>query len=209
MRKKIDTYGLIVDFNPKNALFIRKSIELINASESRLTFVQAMTEYLNSLRGSERGLFFHPDQVGLPTERIERELSHVGSWLSSDEDYQHIKEHLVSNDRLVAITEDITHSETFANIRTVLDQNHIAIDTLYVSNISNFMNTLNKKSAFVRSIKHMLDNNTIFINCPRLGQRNSLRQIPLLGREVLSEGFQPERLFDQDARAGAPAVPAM
>jgi len=131
------TYGLFVDFNPKNGEFIRKTVELIIVSDTRDAFKKAMIEYLNSLTGSERALFFHPDQQGLPTERIEKELTREGSWLQSEESYLTVKA-LATHGRLISITEDIRHFENFLKLRIFLDRHHIAIDTLYLSNVSNF-----------------------------------------------------------------------
>ncbi|WP_042279812.1 LIC_10091 family protein [Candidatus Protochlamydia sp. R18] len=194
------TYGLIVDFNPKNAAFIKKTIDIINASNTRKVFKQSMIDYLNSLQEEEKNLFFHTDQQGLPTDKIEQELSREGSWLQSEESYLFIRK-LVSEGHLIAITEDITNFEKFAGIRKFLDHNNIAIDTLYLSNICNFMHTDNDKYAFTKSIKSMLQRDTILINCPKLRQINTeyltiLHQKTILGREVLASTFDNEELFE-------------
>lgn len=170
------TYGLIVDFNQKNGAFIRKTIELIGSSPSRQTFKDAMIEYLNSLQGSDRDLFFHWDQRGSPTERIEQELFREGSWLRSDESYQYIK---AISGRIVAIAGDMQDVDLFLQIRGFLDANGIAVDTLYLSNISNFMQTERARDAFFRSVRALADGQTIFIDCPR-----ELRQAPMLGRDI-------------------------
>ncbi len=180
------TYGLIIDFNPKNAEFIKKTIDLIGFSESRDAFKQAMIMHLNSLEGKEKELFFHADQKGLPTDRIEMELLREGSWLQSEENYLFIKQQLVAKDRLIAITEDITNFENFAKIRKFLDSNNIVIDTLYLSNICNFMRTPSDKNAFMKSTKHLLNADTIFINSRQHGLPGAItvRQQPVLGKEV-------------------------
>lgn len=195
------TYGLIVDFNPKNGEFMRKTLQMVNTCESRDRFVHTMVDYLNSLSGRERDLYFHSDQQGLPTERIERELEREGSWLQTEENYLYIKQQLAARDRLVAITEDMTHDEVFANIRRFLNNSHIAVDTLYVSNICNFMNTPGERGAFARSVRHLLNNDTLFINCPRQIERNSsdptlLVQRVAPGREILASAFDFNQLFE-------------
>lgn len=196
------TYGLIVDFNPKNAKFMQKTIQLVQDCASRDTFKQAMIDYLNSLEGSERGLFFHSDQHGLPTTRIERELQREGSWLSSDENYLYIKQQLTSRDRLIAITEDIRNVETFDQIRGFLDDQHIAVDTLYMSNICNFMTTANCKQAFLQSIKRLVNPQTLFISCPkRIDQETQrmtlLEQKTVSGEELLAGSYDSSRLFEE------------
>jgi hypothetical protein len=192
------TYGLIVDFNPKNAEFIQKTIELVKACGSRDAFKDAMIRYLNSLKGNERDLFFHKDQPGQPTDNIELELQREGSWLQSEESYLYIKAQLVSKNRLIAITEDIKNFDHFSKMRKFLDKHHIVIDTLYTSNICQFMNGPDEKSAFAKSIKQLLNDDTIFINCPRFKQPNApkLGQRPLIGSEVLKNSFDDQQLFE-------------
>jgi hypothetical protein len=193
------TYGLIVDFNPKNAEFMRKTMELVSVCPSRHAFKEAMINYLNSLRGTERDLFFHRDQLGTPIDRIERELNREGSWLQSEENYLYVKSQLASQGRLIAITEDITNFEKFTLIRRFLDSNNIAIDTVYLSNICNFMRTPTERNSFVRSIRQLLHDNTILINCPRLRRASNtiiLEQRPLLGRGILASSYHPAQLFE-------------
>lgn len=185
-------YGLILDFNPKNLQFIRKTIDLVRLSETRQAFTLAMREYLSSLRGAERDTFFHADQRGSPIDRIEQELTRMRSWLSSDESYLYIKNEIVGRDRLVAITEDIRNVDTFSHIREILNQNQIAIDTLYLSNTCNFMNSPADRASFERSLRHLTEEGTIFINCPRIlegAQRRILQQQTLLG-------FNPSTLYE-------------
>lgn len=179
MCERQSSYGLIVDFNPENAKFIEKTIEIINASESRDLFKQNMIAHLNSLKGKARDLFFHWDQQGLLTDRIEKELSREGSWLQTEESYLFIKR-MVSRERVIAITEDITNFENFSSIRKFLDRSDIVIDTLYLSNVGNFMRTDQDKTSFESSVKSLLNNNTIFINCPK-----ACFQQPILGKDFL------------------------
>lgn len=187
-------YGLIVDFNPKNKEFIQKTIELIKISPTRDAFKKAMVAYLKSLGKEERKLFFHRDLKSLPTDRIEQELTRVGSFLQSDENYLFIKE-LVFNNRLHAITENITNCDTFLKIKEYLAKNNVLIDTVYLSNICNFMNTAVHKNAFVKSVRSLLNENTIFISCPKIKQDTILEQTVLLGRDLLADNFDTALLF--------------
>jgi hypothetical protein len=190
MALRQSTHGLILDFNPKNAQFMNKTVELIDSCESREAFTRAMIQYLDSLTGAERDLFFHPDQQGLPTERIERELEREGSWLHSEESYLYLKREVISKRRLTAITEDMRNSDNFSKIREFLDKKGIVIDTLYLSNICNFMATADERNAFGRSVKVLLQNETIFINCPKIGDNDyALSQRAVLGREVLADSY--------------------
>ncbi|MBA3722550.1 MAG: hypothetical protein H0W88_09140 [Parachlamydiaceae bacterium] len=193
-------YGLIIDFNPENAKFINKTIAIINSCETRDDFKQTMINYLNSLEENERALFFHSDQKGIPTESIESELLRDGSWLQSDDNYSYIKE-IVSQGHLIAITENITNHTQFGKIRNFLDENDIVIDTLYLSNISSFMQTTNDKNEYEKSVKQLLHKDTIFINCPKLKRFNPLHitilnQNPVLGNAVLATTYDTSQLFE-------------
>lgn len=159
-------YGLIIDFNPKNAEFMKKTMELVKHSESRALFVQNMVAYLNGLQGEERQLFFHKDQTGLPTERIEKELMRDSSWLGSDDNYRFIRQ-LAFSDRLVALTENITHSETFSQMRAYLDKSGIVVDTVYLSNICQFMRTSADEVAYQKTVGYLLNKETLLISCPK------------------------------------------
>lgn len=194
------TYGLIIDFNPKNAEFIEKTIDLIHASETREIFKEKMILYLNSLEGEEKSLFFHWDQQGTPTDRLEKELLREGSWLNSDEDYLFIKQ-LVSKGNLVAITEQITNFNQFSGIRNFLDSNDITVDTLYLSNICNFMRSDSDRSAYIKSVKKIINEHTLFIHCPNLKNvnRNQLRQQSVLGSEILAASYDTSRLFEENS----------
>lgn len=201
MSERKSNYGLIVDFNPENAIFIEKTIEILNESESRDLFKQRMIIYLNSLEGAKKDLFFHWDQHGSPTERVEGELLREGSWLQTEESFLYMKA-LALKGHLIAITEDITNFESFSRIRKFLDRNNLVIDTLYLSNICNFMKTASQKNAFVKSVEQLLANDTIFINCPKLRSLNTtdvtiLQQKPILGSAVLNSAYDTSTLFEE------------
>lgn len=200
MCKRKSNFGLIVDFNPKNAEFIKKTLELVQTSESRNIFVSNMITYLNSLEEKEREIFFHKDQEGLPTDRIEKELVREGSWLGHPESYEFIK-NLASNNKITSITEDIKNYKNFSEIRKYLDANNILIDTVYLSNICNFMRTKNDQESFAKSITHIVDKDTLFINCPRIKHKDHspaiiLHQHTLLGSEILKKTFNQSLLFE-------------
>jgi|GEM_PF-2287410 len=160
------TYGLILDFNPKNAEFMQKTAEFIRQSNSREELVERVIDHLNSLWGSERRTFFHWDQRGSLQERIRGELTRPGSWLSCDASFRYIKEELVEKDRLLAITEDFTNTTFSANLCQLLATRTIAIDTLYLSNVCNFMRTDRQREAFSHSVRNLTAPDTLLINCP-------------------------------------------
>lgn len=165
------TYGLIFDSNPTSTAFMKKTLEFVNACATREEFVSVVVRYLDSLTGRERELFFHQDQAGCPIERIQRELSKPGSWLSCDANYHYIRE-VASRGGFTCITEDLRNSDHVSEIRAFLDRNGVAIHTLYTSNIANFMRTPADQSAYAQSVRLLLNGTTLFIHCPtQLRQR--------------------------------------
>ena len=66
--------------------------------------------------------------------------------------------------RLVPIAENATNSPAFHGIKNILRKNGVVVDTLYLSNIANFMNDSNKQKALVRSIRNLIDMKTTFKN---------------------------------------------
>ncbi|WP_059360397.1 LIC_10091 family protein [Parachlamydia acanthamoebae] len=199
MVQRNSNYGLIIDFNPQNAKFIEKTMEIIQSSGTREIFKQKMIHYLNSLHGKQRELFFHEDQQGLPTDRIEKELSREGSWLENEKSYLFIQK-LVSRGAIIPITEDLSHYETFAKIRNTLDRHDIVIDTLYLSNVSNFI-AEDQKASFTKSVKQLLNKEALFINCPKFlyrstGHVKTLQQQAYLGKEILENSCETTKLFE-------------
>jgi len=67
-------------------------------------------------------------------ELVQREVKKVKSWLGSDASYQHVKTAFLEN-RIVFLGANFTDVEKFSHIRTVLDCNHLVVDTLYISNV--------------------------------------------------------------------------
>ncbi len=152
---------------------MEKTMELVKLSDSRELFVQKMVGHLNGLQGEERRVFFHKDQTGLPTERIEKELRREASWLGSDENYRFVRQ-LACDERLVALTEDITHWETFSQMRAYFDKSGLVVDTLYLSNICQFMRTPAKEEAYKKTVECLQSKETLLISCPivKAGETN-------------------------------------
>lgn len=175
-------YVLIFDFNPQNQKFIEKTVELIRSNATRALFVQAVVNYLDATKGDERQAYFHWDQQALPTERIQKELRRMHSWLSSDASYDRIRQ-LVQTGRIVAITEDIRHTEGFSQMRKCLEKHWIDVETVYLSNIPRFMNSGADRRAYLASLRALLSPDSLVIDCPD----RDLRQVAHWGRDFLTQ----------------------
>jgi hypothetical protein len=91
----------------------------------------------------ESGIMFWPnisdDNFSLtPSKEIKYELLRIDSWLGSDENYKYIQE-LALNDKISIICEDIRNTSRFVKIINILQSSNIQIDTIYLSNIGDYM----------------------------------------------------------------------
>src|SRR5262249_11199261 len=108
-------------------------------------------------------------------EEVEYELSRKGSWLSTDEGYTYIKK-LAAEGKISVITEDIRSEEVFLKISKLLIDNAVVIDTLYVSNIAQYMTAVEDKKKYTDTIRHLFTHETKLIHCDK-----DLRQTVLNG----------------------------
>ena len=99
--------------------------------------------------------------------------------------------------RLVPIAENATNSPAFHGIKNILRKNGVVVDTLYLSNIANFMNDSNKQKALVRSIRNLIDPSTFVISCPRIQGKIALHQVITRGSVILNNSLAvPPTIFD-------------
>ncbi|MBS4167892.1 hypothetical protein [Parachlamydia sp. AcF125] len=169
--------GVICDFNPQNKIFLEQTLECLLRSESREEFVKSMRKYVK-----ESAITFSPNvsdefreyKKGYsPGEEIRRELAREGSWLSSDAQFQYVK-NLADEGKIALITEDIRNTKTFKKIANLVAKGDFKIDTLYLSNICHYMQDETDQEKFISTVKALANEETIIINCPKLqGKRHT------------------------------------
>jgi hypothetical protein len=207
-------YGLICDFNPHNKVLIEEALRLLRSTLDRQDFVNQMVLFINERNEEARTLhenglsqnamkFYRNLDSFVCTEidQIKNALIQEGSWLASDEAFQHIKM-LAMEDKISAITLDIRKSEIFKKISELLHKKSISIDTLYLSNICNYMKG-EDKSKYALSIHALLQPDSIVINCPRQkypeGKYKEYHSLELHQKVYLGKFFitseDPESLF--------------
>jgi hypothetical protein len=71
-------------------------------------------------------------------DEIKYELIREGSWLSTEESYQYIRK-LVLADKIAVLCEDIRNKSTFEYIANILYENNVIMDTIYLSNIADYI----------------------------------------------------------------------
>lgn len=73
-----------------------------------------------------------------PEHEIDLHAATREGWLANEDRYQFIRRLVLSN-KIVAFTADITHHDSFQEIHQLLQDNGISVDTLYVSNVHNYI----------------------------------------------------------------------
>ena len=193
--------GLIVDYNPNNKVFIELTILCLKNTSSRLEFLKMAKDACSKIQKNHPDFFspnINPTRFQLsPEEEIEAESTLECSWLSSDTSFAHIQ-NLAHHERIVAITEDIRQTDSFSKIVKIYHSVGFSIDTVYVSNICDYMMSKEDRENYTHTLHSLLDHDTTLIDCPtrktyqetiiRLEQRVSSLE------ELLSK--DPKELFE-------------
>lgn len=170
--------GIIVDFNPWNARIIDYALHLMTICNTRQEWLKWFKSFVKQLENCSNpgNCFFSPnfnpdeEYAGLswlkfPDGELDLELTREGSWLSSEENYRFIKQ-LADKGKIVCITEDIKNTHVFEKAALLLKKESVSIDSLYLSNICNYMTTGPDKTAFQNTVKAIALPETLVINCP-------------------------------------------
>jgi hypothetical protein len=179
--------AVLCDFNPETRKFLNATLLYAINSSSRQEFIEKIKIYVKE---NKFKFTFNVTLDLMPNQEIKHEFHRQGSWLSSDEGFEHIRQ-MAKNGKISIITQDIRNSETFGEISKVLGDNHITIDTVYTSNIFSYMNSLNDKLSYIITVSNLFKYNTKFISCTK-GQ---LKQKVLDGAVLVKNGVQLYNLW--------------
>lgn len=167
--------GIVCDINSKWQKFLHLTLRELNHASDRHSFAEQMKTYVNQ-NLSEFGSIVSPDSDDevLPQDIIDLELNRPGSWLSTDEGFSYIQK-LAKNGKISAIVADIRDEQKFQELANILKQNAVSIDTLYVSNIAEWMSTDEDKEKFVKSVNHLIGPQTKLIQAGNGLQQSVLK----------------------------------
>lgn len=178
--------AVICDRNPENALFLYHVLIHLRKSVNRLDFIEKIINYVEK-HGYPDAFIEKTDQTSINffanasldpmyeycfsmADEITIELKRENSWLYSDVKYNHLKT-LAMGDKIALITQDIRETDTFTKIKWLLINNNIQIDTLYLSNIADYMSGDVDKARFTQTLNTLLgDDTTIVIHAPNNDQ---------------------------------------
>jgi len=155
--------GILCDFNPEERNFLVISLMATQIFENRYPYAAFIKNYviMNLTKFSPN---IKDDNCIGPDDEIELELTRKGSWLSTDPGYLYIK-NLAASGKICIITEDIRNDVIFEKISRKLKKNNLSIDTLYVSNIPEYMCSPEDKRHYINTIKHLFTYETKLIHC--------------------------------------------
>lgn len=154
-------YGIIFDYNPNNANFIETSMKLVMQAKNPNEFVKLIISFLES----ESNTIKIDDNKNINL-RIKKELTREGSWLSSEQNFNFIKQR-IKEGKIASFTNTITDTLIIEKLKTFLDRKGIIVDTIYLSNIRVFIDPKDKEN-FKQSIEILSQPETLIINCPAL-----------------------------------------
>lgn len=188
MAQRFSARALICDINPENALFLHHVLKFAVLNADRHEFVRQMSlfvkksQYVGARKNLDRDAWLGPigansisfslnvseeapyDEHYSIYEEVELELKRPTSWLFTDERYNHIRK-LALTDKVALITQSICATLSFAGIAKVMRENSIQIDTVYVSNISEWIYAPEERDLFRETVQVFLsESETILID---------------------------------------------
>ncbi|HEY5236704.1 MAG TPA: hypothetical protein VIJ14_11040 [Rhabdochlamydiaceae bacterium] len=152
-------YGILCDYDNKMMDIYRGIGESLNKSANRREFVSNFEMFINE---NSQQLFSLPPAEIPKLFNIRNELQRPGSWLASEASFQVIK-NLSTSGRLIFLNVDITDKQAFIQLKSWLDESHLELDTLYTSNIIDWLQGELPQQSYILNLKMVSTPNTRFI----------------------------------------------
>ena len=177
--------GIIFDTNPDNSLLFDHTFVCLRESATKEIFIkkikQRLAEYRFDLLAADstnaQRIFCSPNMLKgdmlAGAEEVDFHAKKVMGWLATEENYQHIRQ-LVLRNKIVAFTGDIRVTAVFKKIRRLLSDNHITVDTLYFSNIHNYVK--DTQDAYMQTFQCLSDPEALLIDAEHTKAVDSLTQ---------------------------------
>lgn len=167
---------VLMDNNTAVKNFNNLTLQALKCCSSRQEFAQFMLKSMQEVSYNQKydklkvASF---DHSGPLAEQLKIELVREGSWLSADESYGFIRK-LVLNDKVPVFRVNLTairvesddFNPVFGKIRGLVESAGLKIDTLYISNIIDYLsvnNHLKNPHQYARNVRCLTDQHTIVI----------------------------------------------
>ena len=213
--------AIICDINPENALFLSYVLKYLRLFEDKDMFIQKMTQFVKERNyAGDRVLTHNRNAVSSKSikfsfntsdeepysglnhmsllDEISIEEERETSWLYTKERYAYIRK-LALQDKIAIITENICKSTTFSAICRFLTENSMQIDTVYVSNIKEWISTTDQREQFLKTIQCLLtESETILIDAQKTDNENSAPTQRCIIKKALNEQYSLKKWFFSD-----------
>lgn len=190
--------GIILDYNCNQVSFLKQTLIILKNSYYRACFVEDFIKYLRAMenrmaevrRQIVHDYGFHNQNIAYnilhdsctlfyinikdgrdPIEQVNHELIRNGSWLSTDNNYNYIR-NLALQDKICVICEDITNTSNMRRILDLLDWNGITLNTVYLSNAMDYIPDENITSETISLFKR--DNSKIIYTNHKSGLKQCI-----------------------------------
>lgn len=151
MAQRRSDRGVIIDINPINSEFLRYVLQLLcKEGITRQEFCRLLPQFFEDRQ------YLHPDV----REVLDQQLTSPHSWLSTDCSFQHIRR-LALRGRIALITANICDTRMSEKIRQLF--NSRLVDTIYLSNISFFINTEKERQDFLITLDNFSSPSTLVV----------------------------------------------
>ncbi len=152
--------------------------QLLKQSKTRTDFIDAFGSFLLE-NGEKLGIKSANELCQL--FNLEAELIRPESWLFREETFQIIKGmHLRKG--VLYLNLDVTDKTgVFHQIRSWMHHHHLELDTLYVSNINEWLDSSIKKEAYLYNLRQIATVNTRFVHAYKLTDQGTPVQFVKLG----------------------------
>lgn len=172
-------YGILCDYDNKMMDIYRGIEGSLDKSDNRYEFMNHFRVFLEQ---NSESLFGLPPEEVTHFFNIQAEPKRPGSWLASEASFQVIK-NLSVKGHLLFLNVDITNKQPFIQLKSWLDKNHLELDTLYTSNIIDWLKTELPQQSYLLNLKMVSTPNTRFIQAfapvPKKSKKPPPKQEPV------------------------------
>ena len=154
-------YALFCNWNKGYRILMEQTIDALKRAQTRDMFIAQMSTSIDPPSLCPK--LANGELVPVISE-LRNELKRKGSWLCSDESFQHIQK-LAQGNCIRILTADICDTKVFQTVAAEYSHQKIPIDTLYLGNASQYIDN-EEKEAFIATVRALAGDQTHIIHCP-------------------------------------------
>lgn len=185
--------AIICDINSGMHHLYEKINELIKLNNNKKDFLEQLNEFLNHPEVAENLSYNY--EYRSPGELL-KFLTHEDSWLSSDESYEYVRTMHIEG-RITYLALDITNdSGYFTELRQWIDNSGYQVDTLYASNIVEWLKTPQAQGYYRINLELLMTAHSHFIYAKRPGLDRKENPQQVVAQQIPQE-YIPEPKYSK------------